>query len=83
MPTPPIIFDPSFVPNVATGWGLTVLGGLLLLASAAWWSRAGDGARLEPKPAPWRALIAAGWLCFVLGVFWQLVGYYRIGAVTW
>jgi drug/metabolite transporter (DMT)-like permease len=83
MPTPPIIFDPEFVPLVAGGYGLALLGAVLLLAAGIWWARASNGVRLDPKPPAWRALAGAGWLCFVLGILWQLVGYVRIGVGTW
>ena len=83
MPTPPVLFDWKFVPLVGTGYGLALLGAILLLASAAWWSWASDGVRLEPKPPAWRAMVTAGWLFFVLGFIWQLAGYVGIGAVTW
>ena len=83
MPVPPIRFDPLFVPFVAGGYGLALLGAILLLAAGIWWSWASDGVRLEPKPAVWRALTRAGWVCFALGILWQLLGYVWIGAVTW
>ncbi|MBI4610648.1 MAG: hypothetical protein HY726_16755 [Candidatus Rokubacteria bacterium] len=83
MPVPPIIFDPKFVPLVGGGYGLALLGAILLLAAGVWWAWASDGTRLEPKPAAWRALASAGWLCFVGGVLWQLVGYALIGVGTW
>lgn len=83
MSPPPIIFDPQFVPFVGGGYGLALLGAVLLLASAVWWAWASDGVRLEPKPRAWRTLTSAGWLCFALGVLWQLAGYVGIGAVTW
>ena len=83
MSPPPILFDPKFVPLVGGGWGLAVLGALCLLAAAIWWSWASDGVRLEPKPPAWRALAGAGWLFFVGGILWQLVGYVRVGVATW
>lgn len=83
MPVPPILFDPQFVPFVAGGYGLALLGAIFLLAAGIWWSRASDGVRLEPKPPAWRILTSVGWLFFVLGILWQLVGYVWIGAVTW
>jgi hypothetical protein len=81
--TPPLLFDPQFVPFVGGGYGLALVGAILLLASAIWWSWASDGVRLNPKPSVWRALTGAGWVFFVFGVLWQLAGYVRIGAVTW
>ena len=83
MPTPPVLFDRIFVPAVATGWGITALGAFLLLIAGIWWSLAGDGARLDPKPTAWRAINTAGWLLFASGIAWQLLGYYMIGALTW
>jgi len=68
---------------VGGGYGLALLGAILLLAAGVWWAWASDGTRLEPKPAAWRALASAGWLCFVGGVLWQLVGYALIGVGTW
>jgi len=83
MPNPPILFDPEFVPFVAGGYSLALLGAVLLLASAIWWSWASDGVRLQPKPSLWRALTGAAWVFFVGGIVWQLAGYVGIGAVTW
>lgn len=83
MPFPPVLFDPKFVPLVGGGYGLALLGAILLLAAGIWWSWTSDGVRLDPKPPVWRALTGAGWLFFVLGVLWQLAGYVGIGAVTW
>ena len=83
MPFPPILFDSKFVPLVGGGYGLALLGALFLLAAGIWWSWAGDGVRLEPKLPAWRALVSAGWLCWILGVLWQLAGYVGVGAVTW
>lgn len=83
MPAPPILFDSKFVPFVGAGYGLILLGAIFLLISGIWWSAASNGVRLEPKPALWRALTGAGWVCFVLGILWQLLGYVGIGAATW
>lgn len=83
MSPPPVLFDPEFVPFVGGGYGLILLGAVLLLVAGIWWSRASDGVRLEPKPRAWRALTGAGWIFFLLGIAWQLAGYVRIGAVTW
>ncbi|MFQ5520044.1 MAG: hypothetical protein ACE5FK_01490 [Candidatus Methylomirabilia bacterium] len=83
MPYPPLLFDPEFVPQVASGYGLTLLGGFLLLVAAVWWSVASGGIRLDPKPAVWRLLAFAGWVLFTLGFLWQIIGYVAIGATTW
>ncbi len=83
MPVWPSEIQMPFVIFVFPGWALSVLGGLLLLGAAAYWSVKGDGARLPVKPAWWRAAVALGTLSFILGAVWQMVGYVRIGAVTW
>lgn len=83
MSPPPILFDPKFVPLVGGGYGLALLGIILLLAAGIWWSWTSDGVRLEPKPPAWRALASVGWLFFLLGILWQLVGYVRVGVATW
>jgi hypothetical protein len=83
MSSPPILFDPKFVPLVGGGYGLALLGVIFLLAAGVWWSRASDGVRLNSKPLAWRVLAGAGWGFFVLGIFWQLVGYVWIGVATW
>jgi hypothetical protein len=73
----------AFVLNVFPGWALAGGGALLLLVAAAYWAVRSDGVRLLDKPAWWRAAVTLGTLGFVGGVLWQLVGYVRIGAVTW
>lgn len=72
-----------FIKFVFPGWALAVLGALLLLVAAGYWTVKSDGARLHTKPAWWRAAVAAGTLAFILGAIWQLVGYVRIGVTTW
>ena len=83
MPHPTIFFDPVFVVNVIAGWLLTALGAVILLAAAIWFVAAGEWLHGEPKPAAWRALCAAGFAAFLAGWLWQIVGYYRTGALTW
>ncbi len=83
MPFPPVLFDSKFVPLVGGGYGVTLLGAILLLAAGIWWSWVSDGVRLAPKPPVWRAVTSAGWLLFTGGILWQLAGYVGIGAVTW
>jgi predicted acyltransferase len=58
------------------------VGALALLVAAIWASAAGEWLRGEPRPAAWRGLCAVGVACFVAGWVWQIVGYYRVGALT-
>ncbi len=80
---PTIFFDPVFTVNVMAGWLLTVAGALVLLVAAVWSVAAGEWLRGERKPAAWRALCAVGAGVFIAGWLWQIVGYYRVGAITW
>lgn len=80
---PTIFFDPAFVANVIAGWLLTLAGAGALLLAAIWSVAADEWLRGEPKPAAWRALCVVGVAVFIAGWLWQLIGYYRIGAVTW
>lgn len=72
-----------FVRSVFLGYALCLLGGVLLLAAASYWSVKSDGVHLRVKPGWWRAAVALGFLSFILGIVWQLGGYVQIGAVTW
>lgn len=72
-----------FVRFVFPGYALSLLGGVLLLAAAIYWSVKSDGVRLQIKPGWWRAAVALGFLSFIAGVILQLAGYVWIGAVTW
>ncbi len=83
MPLWPTEILMPFVRFVFPGWALSVLGALLLLVAASYWTVKGDGVRLHAKPGWWRALVALGFLSFILGIVWQLGGYVQIGAVTW
>jgi hypothetical protein len=80
---PTIFFDPTFVINVIAGWVLTLVGALVLLLAAIWSVVAGEWLRGEPRPAAWRGLCAVGVAFFIAGWVWQIVGYYRVGALTW
>ncbi len=80
---PPIFFDPVFVVNVIAGWILTLGGAGLLLVAAVWSVVAGEWLGGQPKPAAYRGLCAIGVAAFVIGWLWQIVGYYRTGALTW
>jgi len=80
---PTIFFDPSFVANIIAGWFLTAGGVFLLLVAGIWSSVAEEQwLRGTPKPTAWQGLRAIGVAAFVAGLLWQMVGYYRIGAVT-
>lgn len=79
---PVIFFDPRFVTNVIAGWVLVLLGALLLLCAGVWWSWANEPGRVEKAPRGWRALAGLGWVCFLAGIAWQVVGYVRVGAAT-
>jgi hypothetical protein len=80
---PTIFFDPSFVANIIAGWLLTA-GGVVLLLVAGVWSSAAEEQWLRgtPKPVAWRGLCVVGFAAFIAGLLWQMVGYYRIGALT-
>jgi hypothetical protein len=70
-------YSPIFAVNVLAGYLLTVLGALLALAAAVWWVRAGEWSHGKPPPA-FRMLATAAFSLFVVGIFWQLVGYLRL-----
>jgi hypothetical protein len=72
-----------FVRYVFPGYALCLVGAVLLLAAASYWTLKSDGVRLRVKPAWWRAAVTLGFLSFVAGVGVQLAGYVWIGAVTW
>ena len=73
----PFAYSHTFALIVLAGFGLTVLGALMALAAGVWWMRAGEWARDTP-PAAFRALSTLAFLCFIVGIFWQLAGYLRI-----
>ena len=80
---PTIFFDPSFVANIIAGWFVAAGGVFLLLVAGVWSSVAEDKwLRGTPKPTAWRGLWVIGLAAFLLGLVWQAVGYYRIGALT-
>lgn len=83
MPAWPTEIAMPFVQFVFPGWALAVLGALLLLVAAGYWTVMSDGVRLHAKPAWWRAAVLVGTLAFVVGAVWQLIGYVQIGATTW
>ncbi len=71
---------------VNTGYAGVLLGGVLLLLVAIWWSAASDGIRLprERWPAAVRAAAVAGWGLFIGGLVVQVVGYFvQVGVARW
>ncbi len=76
-------YSPAFVSNVLAGYILTVLGAVFALAAGVWWMRAGEWSRGEPQPPAFRALTAAAFLFFIVGLFWQLIGYLRLEYAGW
>jgi hypothetical protein len=74
----PLAYSPTFVVNVVAGYVLTVLGALLALAAGVWlvWA-GGEWSHAEP-PRAFRALTAAAFTMFAVGIVWQLVGYLRL-----
>jgi hypothetical protein len=71
-------YSPNFAWDVITGYALTVLGAVLSLAAGVWWMRAGEWARGEAQPPAFRALCVAAFALFIVGLFWQLLGYLRL-----
>jgi hypothetical protein len=70
-------YSQTFALNVLAGYGLTVLGALMALVAGVWWMLAGEWMRDKP-PAAFRALSTLAFVCFAVGLFWQLAGYLRI-----
>ena len=70
-----LAYSQTFAVNIIAGFLLTVLGAVLALAAAVWWTRAGEWAHGEPPPPAFRALGALAGILFVVGLFWQLAGY--------
>ncbi len=74
-----VLFDSAVMTGVGAGWVLTVLGALVLLVCAVWWSAANRSRTIDQAPAGWRPVVGLGVLLFVGGIAWQLVGYAAIG----
>ncbi len=75
-------YSPTFASNVTAGFLLTVLGAVLALAAAVWWTRAREWADGAPPPA-FRLLSTAAFALFIVGLFWQLIGYLRLDSGWW
>jgi hypothetical protein len=68
------------------GYLAVVLGGLLLLAVAMWWSWAGDGIEVprERWPGAVRAAALVGWALFIGGLLLQVASYLaHVGVARW
>jgi len=72
-----LAYSQAFAMNVLAGYLLTVVGAVLALAAAVWWTLAREWAHGAPPPA-FRALSALAVVLFVAGLFWQLMGYIRL-----
>lgn len=72
-----LAYSPIFAVNIIAGYLLTVLGAGLALATAVWFTVAGEWAHREAPPA-FRALGTVAVVLFIAGLFWQLTGYIRL-----
>ena len=79
----PIAYSMPFTVNVIAGFLVTLLGALLALVATTWWSWAEDKALGGPPPPVVRKLNTAGFILFVAGIAWQLVGYLRLEHTAW
>lgn len=63
---------------VNAGLAAVVLGGLLLLVVAGWWSWAGNGIAIprDRWPGAVRGIALAGWGLFMAGILLQVFGYF-------
>ena len=69
-------YDRFFV-SISAGLLLTVAGAVLLLVAAVGFSRRPEPFAGDRPPSALRALSAAGFVIFLLGITWQVVGYSR------
>ena len=74
-----VLFDSAVMAAVGLGWVLTVLGALVLLVCAIWWSAANRARAIDRAPAGWRPAVGLGVILFVGGLAWQIFGYASIG----
>jgi hypothetical protein len=73
-----IAYSHAFTVNIIAGYLLALLGALLALVAAVWWVQAQEWLDSGPPPPAFRALTAAAFTLFAIGIFWQLVGYLRL-----
>lgn len=68
-------FYDRFFMSITAGLLVTLFGAVLLLAAAVWSSRRPEPFAGERSPSTLRNLSAVGFLIFLLGIAWQVVGY--------
>lgn len=71
---------------VDAGYTAVLIGGLMLLGLAVWWSRTGDGIEIprERWPGPAKAAAAVGWALFGGGILIQILGHFsQVGVARW
>jgi hypothetical protein len=73
-----LAYSSMFAASIIAGYLLTVVGAVLSLAAGVWWMLAGEWAHGETRPPAFRALAAVAFLLFIVGLFWQLIGYLRL-----
>jgi len=79
----PITYSEAFTLNVIAGLLVTLLGAALAIVLVVLWTREEDRAHGGPPPAAVRKLTVAAFGLFVIGIFWQLVGYLRLERAGW
>ncbi len=79
----PMAYSEAFTLNVIAGLLITLLGAVLAIAVTVWWTRAEDRAQGGPAPPAVRKLTAVAFGLFVIGIFWQLIGYLRLERAGW
>jgi hypothetical protein len=79
----PIAYSEAFTLNVIAGLLITLLGAALAIAVTVWGTRAEDRAHGGPPPPAVRKLAVAAFSLFVIGIFWQLIGYLRLERAGW
>lgn len=81
---PTIFFDPQFTLGVMAGWMIQAAGAGALLLAGVWFSLAGEWRRGNAgPPTAFRALAGLGFVMFLGGILWQLVGYWGTGVLSW
>ncbi len=64
-----------FFASISAGLLVTALGAMLLLVAAIWFSRRPEPFVGDRPPSILRALSAVGFVIFLAGIAWQVVGY--------